>query len=130
MRAEWNLRYDCWIIEDGEPHLAVNEVFEWFAIEFSADAGLVRAQESFKSAASIADYKYQVVAELVDVSEKWCIIDFGLKAISPLGWVMRDLLPTPYQVGDYFTGEIALGLPLCTEVVPDDARRILRQKFQ
>jgi hypothetical protein len=32
MNPEWNLSYEEWIIEDGQPHRDVGEVFKWSAI--------------------------------------------------------------------------------------------------
>ena len=111
MRNEWNLRYARWMIADGEPDRHVGDVFEWFAVAFSSDIKLSRVENGVKSAVPVGDYAYRVVAEVTYVSDKACIIDFGLKATSSSGE-----LPTGSRPGDYIEGEIYLNLPLCVDV--------------
>jgi hypothetical protein len=52
------------------------------------------------------------------------VIDFGLRAI---GYV--DRVPPDCKQGDYVTGKITLGLPLCTEIVPEEIQHSLRRKW-
>lgn len=125
MPIEWNLYYEEWIIADGQPHLHTGEVFEWFALEFWPAKGLAQAEDRAKSAVCVTDYHYRVVAEVVYLSEKACVLDFGLRAIRT-----RDLLPPGCKQGDYVTGEINICLPLCTEVVPEDVSETLKHKWQ
>ena len=125
MHPEWNLHYERWVIEDGQPDLAVGEIFKWFAIAFWTESKLVKVDERTKSAVPIEDYKYRVVAEVRYVSEKACIIDFGLTATASV-----DLLPDECREGDHVRGEIYLNLPLCTDVVPEELFKILAHKWQ
>jgi hypothetical protein len=81
-------------------------------------------QDSAKSAIAVPDYKYRVVAELVFLSEKACVIDFGLRAIG-----YADSVPPERKQGEYVTGEVALSLPLCTEIVPEEIDNSLRRKW-
>jgi len=130
MPTEWNLYYPSWMISDGEPDREVGQSFEWFAIEFWTMKGLARTDERSKAAIPIADCKYHVVAELTYISDKVCVIDFSLKAISTLAVVLQDLLPPGYKLGDYVTGEIGIGIPLCTELVPEHVLKSLAHKWQ
>lgn len=114
MPTEWNLRYDEWVIGDGEPDRSVGDVFDWFAVEFWSTEGLARTNEKSKSALALPDFDYRVFAEVVYLSEKSCIIDFGLRAIG-----YRDALPRGCKEGDYVSGRIGIGIPGSTEVVPD-----------
>src|SRR6266481_9210167 len=111
MQSEWNLHYASWIIGDGEPDRSVGEIFDWFAIEFCTEEGLANANEHSKSAVPIGDYKYLITAEVIDISDKACIIDFGLQATSS-----SDRLPPGCTQGDCVTGQVYLSLPLCTDV--------------
>ena len=124
MTSEWDLLYPSYMIADGEPDFEVDQCFDWFAVEFWTEGILVRTDERSKSAVPIADYKYRVVAELVYLSEKACIIDFGLKAIRT-----ADLLSPECKQGDYVTGQISIGLPLCTEMVPEEVLNTLAHKW-
>jgi hypothetical protein len=125
MPSEWNLYYPSWIIADGEPHRTVGEIFEWFSIEFWTVKSLERTDERHKSAVPVADYNYQVVAEVVYLSEKACVIDFGLRATRT-----RDLLSLECKQGDYVAGNLSIGLPLCTEVVPEEVSKTLMRKWR
>jgi hypothetical protein len=118
-KAEWNLHYSRWVIDDGEPERHVGETFEWFAVDFWPDAPLIRSVETTKSANPIADNSYRVNAEVIYISDDTklasCILDFGLRAICD-----GDVLPRGCQKGDYVTGELSLGLPLCASVYSDE----------
>jgi hypothetical protein len=116
MLPEWNIHYDDWIIGDGEPDRDVGDIFEWFALAFWPDGDLKRVEaEGTKSAIPMDNYKYRVVAEVVFLSQRACIIDFGLRAAALAGSV-----PAGCKVGDYVTGNISLRLPLCTEFGPEE----------
>jgi hypothetical protein len=118
--AEWNLHYSRWVIDDGEPERHVGETFEWFAVSFWPDAAMVQSVETTKSAIPIADNSYRVNAEVIYISDDTklaaCILDFGLRAICD----GVDVLPRGCQKGDYVTGELRLGLPLCAAVYSDE----------
>ena len=125
MLAEWNLHYEDWIIADGEPDRHVGDVFDWFAVAFWSDEKLTKASQREKSALAIPDFKYRVVAEVIYLSDRACIIDFGVKATST-----DDLLPSDCQKGDFITGEVALRLPLVTEVGPEEEFKKLTYRWR
>jgi hypothetical protein len=111
MQEQWNLHYAGWMIADSAPDRLVGEVFEWFALAFGSEAKLSSSQRRLKSAIPVGDYAYRIVAEVTYVSDKACIIDFGLRATSS-----SEEIPSCCQPGDYVTGEIYLTLPLCIDV--------------
>jgi hypothetical protein len=113
MPTDWNLRYAEWVIGDGEPDRSVGEVFDWFAVEFWSPEGLAKSNQYAKSAIAIPNFEYRVSAEVVCLSEKACVIDFGVWAIGS-----RKTLPLGCQEGDYVEGRIGIGIPLCTDAVP------------
>lgn len=125
MLADWNLHYQDWIIGDGEPHRHVDDVFDWFALGFWGEEKLGKVHTGEKSAVPVHDFRYQVVAEVVYVSENACIIDFGLKATTT-----DDLLPSDCEKGDLVTGEIGLRLPLATEVGPEEEFKKLGYRWR
>ena len=124
MSLEWNLHYAGWIIEDGGPGRAVKDDFDWFSLEFWSNNKLETTHDPAKSAITVPDYKYRVVAELIFLSEKACVIDFGLRAIG-----YADSVPPECKQGQYVTGEVVLSLPLCTEIVPEEIENSLRHKW-
>jgi len=125
MSSEWKLHYARWVIDDGEPDRDVGESFEWFAVEFWSESGLVLAKGANETAATpVADFQYRVTAKVAYVSEKAAVIDFGLRAIGP-----RDLLPPECKDADYVTGDIGIGLPLCTDIVPEEVLQTLKRTW-
>ena len=114
MERDWNLRYARWVIDDGEPELHVGEEFDWHAVSFWSDGRLARSTECSKGATPITDGRYRVNAEVIYISQdanlSAFIIDCGVRA-ECLG---ADLLPDGCVEGDYISGEISLGLPLCS----------------
>ena len=125
MTTEWNLRYDAWIIGDGEPNRDVGEVFDWYAVEFWSVEGLATVEAKSKSAVSIADYEYRVVAEVVYLSEDACIIDFGLRVIAHT----RICVPGCRQ-GDYVAGNVSIGLPAIIENAPNALLKTLEHRWR
>jgi hypothetical protein len=125
MPPEWNIYYWRWIIEDGQPDLRVGEQFDWFALDFWTTRGLAKIDDRSGVAIAVNDYKYKVVAELVYLSEKSCVIDFGLRAVGPAG----DIPPGCKQ-GDFVAGEISIGIPLCTDVLPEEVSKTLAHKWE
>jgi len=89
-------------------------MLEWPALEFWSETTLALTESRSKNASEIGDHSYMITAEVVYISDTAAVIDFGLKAIRT-----RDLLPFECNEGDFVSGEIYLGLPLSTEVVPD-----------
>jgi hypothetical protein len=126
MRSIWNIHYSRWVIDDGQPELDVEQDFDWFALAFWPTQGpLLSTSERVKSAVPTADYKYTVTAEVVFRSEGSCVIDFGLKAIAH-----PECIASKCKQGDYIKGELALSLPLCTEVAPEEISKTLARKWQ
>ena len=126
MRPIWNIHYARWVIGDGEPELDVEQDFDWFALAFwPTRAPLVGTSEKAKSAIPAPDFKYTVTAEVVYRSEKSCVIDFGLRAIAH-----PDCIASECKQGDYIKGELALSLPLCTEIAPEEIAKTLARKWQ
>lgn len=124
MPEEWNLHYEGWIIEDGNPHRAVGETFDWFTLEFWSENPLKPADKEQKLAVPVDDFRYRVVAEVIFVSRTACVIDFGLRAIAS-----PDRLPAESKPGDMVAGEIVVGIPLCTPLVPDEVLATVRRTW-
>jgi len=114
MPSEWSLGYPRYMIDDGCPHIEAGQMLEWPALEFWSENTLALTGSRSMNASEIADHRYMITAEVVYISDTAAVIDFGLKAIRT-----RDLLPFECKEGDFVSGEIYLGLPLSTEVVPD-----------
>ena len=125
MPSEWNLHYASWVIDDGEPDRDVGESFRWFATEFWSEVALVLAKGAHEiSATPVADFQYCVTAKVAYVSARAAVIAFGLTAIGP-----RDLLPPECREGDYITGDIRIGVSLCTELIPEDVLQTLKRTW-
>jgi len=112
------------MIADGEPDREVGETFEWFAVEFWTQQPLTKTRVRSKTAVLVADFKYRITGEITFLSDKACVIDFGLSAIDTPNAVTPDC-----QQGDYVTGDIGIGLPLCVEIAPDAVLETLRRKW-
>ena len=118
MSLEWNLHYDRWVIEDGEPELEVGDQFDCLQVQCWSDNALIPVNSGQgTSAEPIADFKYRVNAKVIYVSEEASVIDMGIAAIGAC-----ELLLPECKNGDFVTGEIGVGcgLPRWTEHVPDD----------
>lgn len=121
MQIEWNLHLLRVVIDDGNPELHVGDIFDW-TITFWSEAVLARSAERNKTAVPIANnyYYYRVNAEIIYISRdskyEFCILDFGIRAISESATLLGIPLPPGCQEGDYVAGEIRLELPLCTEI--------------
>jgi len=118
----WNIHYARWVIDDGEPEIDVKADFDWFSLAFSGT--LMKTSRKEKSSIPVADYRYQLTAEVVYISEKSCVIDFGLTAIAD-----PNSVPPECKKGEYVTGELALSLPLCTEIAPEEILKTLSRKW-
>ena len=126
MRSIWNIHYSRWVIDDGQPELDVEQNFDWFALAFWPTQGpLLSTSERVKSAVPTPDYRYTVTAEVVFRSGGSCVIDFGLKAIAH-----PECIASECKQGDFIKGELALSLPLSTEVAPEEISRTLARKWQ
>jgi hypothetical protein len=125
MPLEWDLYYPNWMIEDGEPHRRTGEIFDWHSVEFWTLEALRPTNARSKSAIPAADYLYHVVAEVAYLSERACIIDFGLQA------VRAPDPPSPhYKLGDYVTGIVGVGLPLRAEMLPEGISKTLARRWR
>ena len=115
MPPEWSLGYPRYMIQDGCPHIECGQILEWPALEFFSENTLAISETKSRDALEIDDHKYSITAEIIYLSDTAAVIDFGLKAIRS-----RDLLPPDCRPGDFVTGEIYLGLPSWTEIVPHE----------
>ena len=124
--SEWNLHYARYVIEDGGArNRAVGACFDWFAVEFRSEGMLVAANCPTKIMATpIADFQYRVTAKVIYLSNETSVIDFGLSAIG-----RRDLLPSECNEGDRVSGDIAIGLPISTDIVPEEVLRNLKRRW-
>jgi hypothetical protein len=93
---------------------------------FILDLGtLAVCEDRTRSAISIPDFEYRVEAEVTFLSEKVCVIDFGLRATAAL-----EQAPVACKTGDYVSGEVKLSLPLCTDIVPDEVFETLAHRWK
>lgn len=126
MPTEWNLRYDAWVIGDGEPDRSVGEVFDWYAVEFRSAEGLAKVEAEPKSAIPVADCEHRVIAEIIYLSDESCIIDFGLRAIASA----ENLRPGCRQ-GDYVAGVVGIGLPaIVHQYAPEALFKTLEHRWR
>jgi hypothetical protein len=124
--ANWSLHYPEWMIGDGESHRNTGEIFDWFAVEFWSEEPLTITPRGSRSAIPCGDFQYRITAEVVFVVEKKAIvIDFGLLAVSVLANVQPDVC-----IGDFVSGEISIGLPLCIEPIPHDLITRMGRQWQ
>jgi hypothetical protein len=125
MSLEWNIHYEGWMIEDGLPNRTVGEDFEWEIEFWTSNPLLEKSIKETKSAIPLADYKYQIVAQLSQFSTEACVIDFGLKAIGNF-----KLVPAGCKEGEYLRGEIKLGLSDGSRAISSsETRNSLRRKW-
>ncbi len=104
MPSTWNVHYHRWVIDDGEPEREVGECFRWPVVAFgSSDPMTLATSSHVRSAVGVDDYSYEVVGQVVHVSSKAAVIDFGLRAVGA-----SDSLPTGCQAGEYVAGRIKL----------------------
>jgi hypothetical protein len=104
MALGWNIWYPEWMIGDGLPNRSVGEEFSW-EVEFYSNEQLTKAGERRKTAVPIPDHRYRVIAELVCLPERACVIDFGLGVVGEADSIASECRP-----GDYVTGEVVLSL--------------------
>jgi hypothetical protein len=62
---------------------------------------LTKIRNAFARRVPVSDFQHSVTAQVVHVSEKACVIDFGLRAIGAL-----QLVPLQCAEGDYLAGDI------------------------
>ena len=126
MHPEWNLLLLRGVIDDGEPERHVGDVFDW-PITFWSHTVLTAAVETTKNALALANNYYRVNAEVIyisqDPTQKACILDFSIKAISEFGGLLAIPLPAGCKEGDYVCGDIRLELALCTAAHPHNLIR-------
>jgi hypothetical protein len=111
----WNIHYQRWIIDDGEPERESGEHFEWPLMSFFSVEPLTAAATPARSASELDDYGYEIAAEILHLSANAVAIDFGLIAFG-----YRNSVPGECQVGDYVTGTIKLFfVHYCWPSLPD-----------
>jgi hypothetical protein len=124
MPSDWSLGYPRYMIEDGCPEIERGQIFQWPALEFYTEETLAICETRSRTAFEVDDYRYSISAEVIYLSGTASVIDFGLRAIRT-----RDLLPPDCREGDFVSGEIYVGFPLCTEVVPDKVHSSLKYSW-
>jgi hypothetical protein len=110
MMAEWNLYYRKSM---GEADRSVGDVFDWPTLGFWDVTSIKPSATRQRIAVPAANYFYDVIAEVVSVHNRACLIDFGTRAVGDIDW-----LPPDTHVGDFIAGTIAIDLPV---IVPDFA---------
>jgi hypothetical protein len=124
MQSRWSVHYPRWIIDDGEPEREVGEYFQWSVVGFGSSDRLTLAASNVQSAISVHDYSYNVVGQVVHVSPKAAVIDFGLRAVGE-----SNLLPTGCQAGEYVAGRIKLWLQHWCYPLPDEMFESMEQAW-
>jgi len=124
MPSEWSLSYPRYMIDDGCTHVAAGQVLKWI-VEFWTEGAIGFSAEKVRTASEVGDHKYRITGEVVYLSDTASVIDFGLRAISS-----RDILPRNSKQGDFVSGEVRLGLPLCTEVIPEEILASLEYEWE
>jgi len=113
--AEWYLHYPSWIIDDGEPDLAIADVFDWRNVSIWTDGALSRAHQGIKRASPVQFFQYEVAGEISYISKDSFVMDIeSLRVVGP-----SSILPTGCSKQDYVSGIVLLSLPLVTEFGPD-----------
>jgi hypothetical protein len=125
MLTGWSFHYPRWVIEDGYPNREVGATFEWSNVDFWTDKPLATGDVQSKTAIPIADYGYRITGEVTCLSEKGCLVDFGLKAMSLRAELARDC-----KQGDYVTGEISIGLQLSIVHIPKEIFDTLKYRWR
>jgi hypothetical protein len=115
MPSTWSVQYDRWVIDDSEPERQVGECFQWCVVGFGSLDRLTPAASHVRSAIGVEDYSHNVVGQVVHVSSKAAVIDFGLRAVG-----QSDSLPTGCQAGEYVAGRIKLFFQHWCDPLPDD----------
>jgi hypothetical protein len=124
--VKWHLGFPSYLIADGAyPELSIGQDIECFALEFHPRALKVVSPRPNETRLVIG-CDYSVVAEILHVSDKACLIDFGLRAACSLPG--RDV-PKRAKVGDYVEGVIYVGIPLCIPQIPEHFMPTIRHKW-
>jgi len=124
MPSTWSVHYDRWVIDDGEPEREVGECFRWSVVAFGSSDCLTYAASHVRSAIGVDDFRYSVIGQVVHVSSKAAVIDFGFRAVGP-----SDSLPTRCQAGEYVAGQIKLFFQHWCDPLPDDIFQSMDQEW-
>lgn len=109
--AEWYIHYDEWVLSDGAPDFGVGDVFDWRLVSFRSDGPLQPSGQRVKSAAPVANFGYQIVAEVLHLSNESCLVDIG----PLLSLAARQTLPADVSEHAFVRGNVYFRLPLVTE---------------
>ncbi len=91
---------------------------------FVSSERLTQAASHARSAISAEDYSYDVVGQVVHVSSKAAVIDFGLNAVGA-----GDSLPKGCQAGEYVAGRIKLIFQHWCYALPGDLFESMAQEW-
>ena len=123
---QWHLGFPSYLIADGAyADIEVGQTLNTFALEFWCERRLKLVATKVKSAVPLPDYRYRVTAEIHYVSGNAAVIDFGIQAAR-----YSNLLPSNVNVGDFVTGDIYVGIPLCIEIIPNEILKSLPYKWR
>ena len=123
---KWHLGFPAYLVGDGEyPVLSRGQEIESFALEFHPRSLRV-VSAGPKDARLSTGCDYDVLAEVLFVSDKACLIDFGLLAACSLPG--RDV-PKEVRVGNYVAGVIYIGIPLSIPVLPEHFMPSLKHRW-
>jgi hypothetical protein len=125
--VKWNLGFPSYLIADGEyPELSAGEEIESFALEFHPRTLKVSPPGPKEATLSIG-CDYRVLAEIPYISDKVCLIDFGLKAVCSLPG--RDV-PKTARTGNHVQGLIYIGIPLAIPQIPKQFMSSLKHRWR
>ena len=100
---EWKIGLSSWIIQDGNyANFETGQVAE-FALDFHAQAHR-ESSARLKSLKSLGDAKYEIVGEVIYLTDEVWILDFGICAFQ------ESKPPEGINVGSFIASEIRLGI--------------------
>jgi hypothetical protein len=124
--VKWHLGFPSYLIADGAyPELSVGQDIDCFALEFHPRSLMVVSPRP-KETRLVLGCDYSVVAQILYVSDKACLIDFGLRAACSLPG--RDV-PKRAKVGGHVQGFIYVGIPLCIPQIPEHFKPTMKYKW-
>jgi hypothetical protein len=106
---QWNIDLSPWIISDGNyRHFSRGQVAH-FAVELFVQS-LERSARPEKQADHLEGSRYRVSAEIVYLSDRAAVVDFGLQAYWDRHGEPDTRIPEGATVGSFVCGEIGLGI--------------------
>jgi hypothetical protein len=125
--VKWNLGFPLYLIADGEyPELSAGQEIECAALEFHPQT-LHVSPHGLKEAKHSSGCDYRVTAEILYISDKACLIDFGLRAVCSLPG--RDV-PKTTRTGDHVQGLIYIGIPLAIPQIREQFMPSLKHRWR